>query len=136
MTKHDKIMMTLQHYKETAENQGLQVFAIALKGSQNYNLDDDESDIDANLVFIPTFKQLRNNEKFKLEFDTGEVTCHNLYSFAEIVAKGNPQWIEVCNSEYTIGDLSMFNHYKVNPSALKGMVMEKVTRMSKLLNRL
>ena len=126
------ILETLQKYKEYAESQGLIVYAIALKGSQNYNLADEESDIDANLVFIPTLTQLRKDEKFKFEFGTGDVVCHNIYKFAEIVAKGNPQWIEVCHSDYTIGDLSLFKHYKLNPSALKGMVMEKVHAFSKL----
>lgn len=126
------ILETLQKYKTYAEEQGLIVFAIALKGSQNYNLDDEESDIDANLVFIPSFKDLREDTTYKFTFPEGECTCHNLYSFATIVAKGNPQWIEVCNTKYIIGDLSMFSHFKLNPSALKGMVMEKVTAFKKL----
>ena len=126
------IMEKLQEYKEHIESQGLMVYAIALKGSQNYNLQDDESDIDANVVFIPTLDQLRRNYKTKFTFDTGEVTCHNIYSFASIVAKGNPQWIEVCNTPYIIGDLSYFSKYKINPSALKGMVMEKVAAFSRL----
>lgn len=126
------IMQTLQQYKEHAEAQGLTVFAIALKGSQNYNLDDEESDIDANLVFIPSPRQLRDGNTYKYTFDTGDVVCHSIYEFANIVAKGNPQWVEVCNTEYVIGDLSMFSHYKLNPSALKGMMMEKVHAFSKL----
>jgi len=126
------ILETLQKYKEYAESQGLIVYAIALKGSQNYNLSDDESDIDANLVFIPTLSQLRNQKAVKFTFPEGEVTCHDIYSFAHIVAKGNPQWVEVCNSDYTIGDLSMFRHFKLNPSALKGMFMEKVHAFDKL----
>jgi hypothetical protein len=126
------IFETLQKFKEHAEKEGLIVYAVALKGSQNYNLSDEDSDVDANLVFIPNLEQLRTNKKYKFEFPEGEVTCHNIYSFAEIVAKGNPQWVEVCNSDYVLGNLSMFKHYKLNPSALKGMVMEKVTAFSKL----
>jgi len=128
----DSIIDTLQQYKEHAEAQGLLVYAIALKGSQNYNLSDEESDIDANLVFIPTLSQLRTSETFKFTFETGDVVCHNIYKFVEIVAKGNPQWIEVCQTEYVIGDLSAFRHYSLNPSALKGMMMEKVHAFSKL----
>lgn len=126
------IMETLQKYKEYAESQGLIVYAIGLKGSQNYNLSDEESDIDANLVFIPTLQQIRTGEKFKFTFPEGEVTCHNIYAFAEIVAKGNPQWIEVCHSEWHIGSFDLFKHYELNPSALKGMFMEKVHAFDKL----
>jgi predicted nucleotidyltransferase len=126
------IQDTLEKFKHLAQEKGLIVYAVALKGSQNYNLDDEDSDIDANLVFIPTLKQIRTNETFKITLPEGECTCHNIYSFAEIVAKGNPQWVEVCNTEYIIGDLSIFKDYKVNPSALKGMMMEKVAAFDKL----
>jgi len=124
----------LEGYKHRVEDDlGLEVYAIMLKGSQNYGLDDDESDIDANLIFYPSLQDLRSGKTYKMKFETGEVTCHNLYSFAEIVAKGNPQWIEVCHTKYKIGkSLDMFKHYVVNPSALKGMVMEKVNSFSKL----
>lgn len=104
-----------------------------LKGSQNYNLSDSESDIDANAILIPTPSQLRSDDKPKFTFPTGEVTCHNIYSFAEIVAKGNPQWSEVVHSKYSIGgSLEFFKKYSVNPSALKGMFMEKVHCFDKL----
>ena len=127
------ILHTLHEYKQYIESQGFFVYAVMLKGSQNYNLDDSESDIDANAIIIPTPSQIRKDLKFKFNFPTGEVTAHNIYSFAEIVAKGNPQWIEVCNTEYHIGEsLDIFKHYKVNPSALKGMVMEKVVAFDKL----
>lgn len=129
-----EIISNLYKFKKYAEEQlGLYVYSVALKGSQNYNLDDEESDVDANLVFIPTPSQLRKNDKFKIEMPFGECTCHNIYAFAEIVAKGNPQWVEVCHTEYKVGnDLKLFQHYKVNPSALKGMVMEKVNAFDKL----
>ena len=133
MDKTERILQTLQHYKEHAESQGLFVYAVMLKGSQNYNLDDEDSDIDANLIFIPKPSELRSGKAYKFEFETGDVTCHNIYAFAEIVAKGNPQWIEVCHTDYHIGQsLEPFQSYKLNPSALKGMLMEKVHAFSKL----
>ncbi len=134
MTKEkESILNTLEYYKKQIELAGYNVYAIMLKGSQNYNLSDDESDIDANVIFIPTLRQLRDDKPFKMSFMTGEATCHNIYSFADIVAKGNPQWIEVCHTEYIVGeDISMFKHFNLNPSALKGMVMEKVTAFDKL----
>lgn len=127
------IIQTLQTYKDHIEAQGYYVYAIMLKGSQNYNLSDSESDIDANAILIPKLSELRSNIKPKFTFPTGEVTCRNIYSFAEIVAKGNPQWIEVCHTTYRLGgSLELFKHFKVNPSALKGMVYEKVAAFDKL----
>ena len=132
MTK-DYIKSVLQKYYNHFTSKGVMVHAVALKGSQNYNLDDEESDIDANLVFIPTLQQLRSATKFKEVFEEGEVTCHNIYHFAEIVAKGNPQWVEVCNTEYFVGEpLTFFQQYKLNPTAVKGMIMEKVEAFSRL----
>lgn len=127
-----EIMSKLAEYKASIESRGHIVFAIALKGSQNYNLSDEESDIDANAVIIPTLSDLRHNKSNKYTFDDGEVTCHNIYSFAEIVAKGNPQFIEVCNTNYIIGDLTIFSGYNINPSALKGMFMEKLHAFDKV----
>jgi len=133
MWTKDQIFITLNAYKKQLEQQGHNVYAIMLKGSQNYNLDDEESDVDANAIIIPTLADLRNKQSYKYKFESGEVTCHDIYSFAEIVAKGNPQWIEVCHTEYVVGnDISMFQHYELNPSALKGMLMEKVHAFSKL----
>lgn len=129
-----QIISDLYKFKKYAEEQlGLYVYSVALKGSQNYNLDDEESDVDANLVFIPTPSQLRKNEKFKIELPFGECTCHNIYAFAEIVAKGNPQWSETIATKYKIGNnLEIFKKYSTNPSAIKGMVMEKVNAFDKL----
>lgn len=124
----EEIFKTLNNYKKSIEEKGYMVYAIMLKGSQNYNLDDKESDIDADAILIPKLHEIgksRCTQKFK--FDNGEVVCHDIYTFSEIVAKGNPQWIEVCHTEYKIGeDISFLKHHKVNPSALKGMAYEKV----------
>lgn len=128
-----EILDTLNKFKSHIESKGFYVYAIMLKGSQNYNLDDEESDIDANAILIPqSITQLRNGIKEEFEFAEGKVTAHDIYTFAEIAAKGNPQWIEVCNTEYSIGEsLEPFKHYVINPSALKGMLMEKTSQMDK-----
>ena len=119
-------MTQLQQYKSDLESKGHHVYAIMLKGSQNYNLHDSESDVDANAILLPSLSEIRHNKSYKYTYDTGEVTCHNIYSFADIVAKGNPQWSEAVNSKYIIGSsLEMFKKYSINPSALKGMFMEK-----------
>ena len=128
----NSVMTQLHQYKSDLESKGHQVYAIMLKGSQNYNLHDSESDVDANAILIPSLSEIRHNKSYKYTYDTGEVTCHNIYSFADIVAKGNPQWSEAVNSKYVIGSsLEMFKKYSINPSALKGMFMEKVHALDK-----
>ena len=128
----NSVMTQLHQYKSDLESKGHHVYAIMLKGSQNYNLHDSESDVDANAILIPSLSEIRHNKSYKYTYDTGEVTCHNIYSFADIVAKGNPQWSEAVNSKYIIGSsLEMFKKYSINPSALKGMFMEKVHALDK-----
>lgn len=128
MEAKQKIFKTLAYYKKEIEDKSYKIYAIMLKGSQNYNLDDEESDIDANAILIPQLHEIgkaRFTKKFT--FENGEVTCHDIYTFCEIVAKGNPQWIEVCHTDYKIGgDISFLKKHKINPSALKGMAYEKV----------
>jgi len=131
--KKELCMEALHAFKEKAKNElGLQFYAIGLKGSQNYNLDEKDSDFDANLVFIPTLKQIRTNKVYNIKTEFGECVCHNIYSFAKIVAKGNPQWIEVCNTPYKIGNFAIFKKYKLNPTALQGMAQNKQKAFSHL----
>lgn len=133
MTEKEYIFQILSHYKRSIEEKGHKVYAIMLKGSQNYNLHDEHSDIDANAILIPQLHQINKTRLAeKYTFETGEVMCHDVYSFAEIVAKGNPQWIEVCHTEYKIGgDISFLQHHQINPSSLKGMAYEKVKAFDK-----
>ena len=125
--KRQNILNTLQKYKNELEQDGYKVFYIGLKGSQNYNLDDEYSDIDACAIYLPTLKQLRTKKTTKRVFDTGEVVVHDIYSFSEIVAKGNPQWIEVCHTKYYLGEqLDFLKGFKINPKAVKGMLHQKL----------
>ncbi len=120
----------LNEFKRMAEQNGMSVVAVAVKGSQNYGLTDFCSDLDANLVFAPSLRQLRENMAVKLTAPFGEVTCHNLYTFADVVSKGNPQWVEIVRTEFVVGDLSMFSHLELSPAAVMGMFKEKQHAMS------
>ncbi len=130
--KYEEIMEGLLAFKEEAQKRGFNVYAIALKGSQNYNLDDEDSDIDANIVYLPTLAQIRQPESLKITLPIGECTLHSIYEFVNILSKGNPQFIELVHTEYILGDLSIFKDFKLNPSALKGMMLEKVKAFSHL----
>ena len=127
-------MKTLQSYKDYIEARGYTVMSIVQKGSQNYNLDSETSDIDANAVLLPnTVKELKYGIAKKFSFAQGEVVCHDLYSFSEIVIKGNPQFIEILHTPYQIGKtLDFLKHCKVNPAALKGIAYEKAKYLEKL----
>ena len=56
--RKDKIMNQLQAYKSALEEKGYKVVYIGLYGSQNYNLQDKKSDIDAKAIVIPSLKEI------------------------------------------------------------------------------
>jgi len=123
----EEIMPVLEKYKKFLEDKGFDVYAVTLKGSQNYNLADEESDVDATAIILPTLEQLIKGEKFskKYKFDEGELLINDIYTFSKLLEKGNHSWIEMVNSRYMIGDLSIFKDCVSNPKALKGMMLEK-----------
>ena len=43
---HEQIYIRLREYKKILEEKGFNVIYIGLYGSQNYNVDDEQSDID------------------------------------------------------------------------------------------
>ena len=52
--KDEEIYKQLSRYKKILEDKGYNVIYVGLYGSQNYNLDDEESDIDAKAIIVPT----------------------------------------------------------------------------------
>ena len=86
-----KIMKTLMSYKEALEKDGYNVLYIVLYVSQNYNVDDDKSDIDAKVIVLPTIDDIvfRKTTSFVKEFDTGACDVKDLITYYNIVKKGN-----------------------------------------------
>ena len=56
--KTKKILETLNYYKQLLEQKGYKVIYVALYGSQNYNVDDEKSDIDAKAIVLPTLADI------------------------------------------------------------------------------
>jgi len=53
-----EIFKELGNYKKILEEKGYNVIYIGLYGSQNYNLDDEESDIDAKAIILPSLHDI------------------------------------------------------------------------------
>jgi hypothetical protein len=124
----EQINQVLHQVHQDLTKSGYTVYAVVLKGSQNYNLHDSESDIDLTAIVIPTLRDIINHKTIstKLIYPFGEVVIHDIIHFNNILYKGNPGYIEMVHSQYQIGeDLSMFQDYKINPKALLGMALEK-----------
>ena len=77
-------------------------FFISLLGSQNYHLDDEKSDIDCRLVFIPSLKDLVFNECKSKTIDTndGILSIMSIQDFFFCLKKQNFNMVESIYSQY------------------------------------
>lgn len=148
--REDKIWAGIDvHYAEALKYFPVkQIAVLALQGSQNYNLDTPDSDIDTKLIVIPTFKDiclnckpvstthiLDNNEHLDAKDVRLYINCfekQNL-NFLEILFTPykivNPQYADewgklVLNRE----DIAHMNPYRAIKS-MKGIAMEKYHAM-------
>lgn len=144
MNKMDKLL--LDRFNDSKQY-GTPVFT-ALYGSQNYNLDCDNSDVDTKTVVVPTLSQfVRNKSKVSLVHEYGLNNQDNnevkdVMSFFENLRKCNPAYLEVLftkHSDYTRNFeplLELRNHMVwSNPEllgkALRGMAHQKRAALNK-----
>jgi predicted nucleotidyltransferase len=55
MNKNEKIMNRLQEHYDEVIKMGYEVVGVFLQGSQNYDLDYENSDIDSKAIILPKF---------------------------------------------------------------------------------
>ena len=72
--KKDEIFKELVNRKRILENKGYKVIYIGLYGSQNYNLDDEESDIDVKAIVLPDLQDIIRRKAVSTFFE-----CENGY---------------------------------------------------------
>lgn len=130
MGKQQEIFKVLSNYKKTLEEKGYKVIYIGLYGSQNYNLDDELSDIDAKAIILPTLHDIifRKTTSKTIENETGEIDVKDLVTYYEVVKKGNFNFIEPLQTNYFIGDKKireMFSNVKPNLKSIYGAMLEK-----------
>lgn len=136
--KTQNIYKTLNSYKKMLENKGYEVIYIALYGSQNYNLDDELSDIDARAVVLLNIEQLLKREVVSktIDYENGQIDVKDVMSYIEQLNKGNPAYVETANTNYYIGNKefrNLINGYDFNPKAAIGMMYEKRKAIEKYL---
>lgn len=133
-----KIMSTLKNYKNFLEEKGYNVIYIGLYGSQNYNLDDEQSDVDARAIVIPKLRDIieRKSISRDYEFETGKVDVKDLYTYYGVIKKGNFSFIEPFHTKWYIGDKILrenFGKFQVNHQALVGAMNQKLKNMVKYI---
>lgn len=128
--KREDIFKELTYRKKILEEKGYYVIYIGLYGSQNYNLDDEESDIDVKAIILPSLHDIifRKVTSTTIECENGNIDVKDLLTFYEIIRKGNFSYIEAIQTEYSIGDKyikELFSNIKVNLKSLVGAMYEK-----------
>lgn len=125
-----EIFKELSNYKKILEEKGYNVIYIGLYGSQNYNLDDEESDIDVKAIIMPILHDIifRKVTSTTIECEKGNIDVKDLLTFYDVIKKGNFSYIEAINTEYSIGDKyikELFKRFEVNKKSVLGAMYEK-----------
>ena len=128
--KKEEIFKTLSEYKKILEEKGYNVIYIGLYGSQNYNVDDELSDIDAKAIILPTLHDIifRKVTSTTIECKDGTIDVKDLITFYDVIKKGNFSYIESVDTEYSIGDKyikELFKQIRPNLKSILGAMHEK-----------
>lgn len=126
----EKIFKTLSKYKKDLENRGYNVIYIGLYGSQNYSVDDEQSDIDARAIILPSLHDIvfRKVTSKVIEYDEGAIDVKDIITFYDVIKKGNFSFIEAIDTKYSIGDKyikELFKRFRPNPKSVLGAMYEK-----------
>ena len=124
------------------------IVALVLQGSQNYGLDDAESDVDTKLLLVPTLDEIIFNKKpvstTHVRENDEHIDAKDIRLYWQCFRKGNPNFVEVLFTDYYIVNSMYFDLWeemrdtreqvaRVNPlvacKAMMGMVQEKYHAM-------
>lgn len=128
--KRQEIFKTINNYKKTLEERGYNVIYIGLYGSQNYNVDDELSDIDCKAIVLPSLHDIifRKVTSCTYQMENGAIDVKDLLTFYDVIRKGNFSYIEAIDTEYFIGDKyikELFKQIRPNLKSILGAMHEK-----------
>lgn len=125
-----EIFKTLSSYKSILEEKSYNVIYIGLYGSQNYNVDDEFSDIDCKAIVLPSLHDIifRKVTSKTIELENGAIDVKDLITFYDVIRKGNFSYIESIDTDYFIGDKyikELFRQIRPNLKSILGAMYEK-----------
>lgn len=128
--RKQEIFKTLSSYKSILEEKGYKVIYIGLYGSQNYNVDDEFSDVDCKAIVLPSLHDIifRKVTSKTIELENGAIDVKDLITFYDVIRKGNFSYIESIDTEYFIGDKyikELFRQIRPNLKSMLGAMYEK-----------
>lgn len=119
----DIIFHKLEEYLDIAAEKGISgdnVLGIFLYGSQNYGMGKKSSDVDAKIIYIPTFEEICLSKEWKskeiLVADSGHIDIKDIRLMREMWQKQNINFMEILFTDYFIINPkyeSLFNEYFV-----------------------
>ena len=125
-----ELFKELVNRKKILEDKGYKVIYIGLYGSQNYNLSDEQSDIDVKAIILPTLHDIifRKVTSITVECENGNIDVKDIITFYDVIKKGNFSYVEAIDTEYFIGDKyikKLFKQFRPNLKSILGAMYEK-----------
>lgn len=133
-----------EHLKEALASVKRDWFVICLQGAQNYNLDDEESDIDSKLLIIPSLEDIAFGKipysKTHIMENEEHVDIKDIRAYFKLFEKANINFVEIlftdywiCNPKYEEYWRKLLEHREeiayMNPNnalaCMKGMALQK-----------
>lgn len=104
--REEKIYTHLRRHYQELVNKGYEVVCVMLQGSQNYEMDDEESDVDSKAIVLPKMKNIvAGTPPFSatIKFDNGEqVDVKDIRAMCQQLKKQNPSYLELLFTPYKI----------------------------------
>lgn len=126
--KTKQLNKVLSEYKTKLDNDGYIVLGVFLYGSQNYNMDTPDSDVDAYAVVLPgkynfTFSRYVNKT---VKFPKGEVKVKDLRVFVSELLKGNYSTLETLLTPYRVLSPCLVNNKPVFAKLLDTELTDRI----------
>ena len=149
MTDRNIIANAIYNCKEMLEDRGLTIVGIFLYGSQNYNLDYEDSDIDLKAIVVPTINDIVFNNKpisTSIEIPEGLCDIKDIRLMVQSWKKQNVNFMELLFTEYSYVNPLFYEFFRPLLAAretivrynekravdcLRGFVYEKYYRLFK-----
>lgn len=99
-----RIIDRVQEHYDIVKSSGYEIFAIFLRGSQNYQLDNEESDVDTVAVIFPNIEDIINAKSpvstTKIIENDEHIEIKDIREFFNLLLKQNPSYLECLCTDY------------------------------------
>lgn len=105
-TRFENIMKRVKEHYDEARTLGKEVVGVWLQGSQNYNLDTEQSDVDTKCIILPSFEDIvKGSEPYShthIRENNEHIDIKDIRVMIEMFRKQNNSYIEILFTSYFI----------------------------------